>query len=383
MVTSSDKIIENFSHPTIPPIVGQPTYESLTELHLKLNTNAASVHSNRGNGQFGLIYLTLKPQVYATLSTVPFVPPANPGQNPNIPLGATGPQIAEYRRAHKEAVEEFNRYMNTDKALKSQLIAAVDEPYICVKRHKYVGYANVSTKELLTHLYDSYAKITSADLRNNKTRMNQPYDPNQPIEVLFDQIEDAIDFAAAGNTPFTNEQIVNSAYNLVFDTGMFTDECKEWRKKEATNKTWAEFKRKFTEAHQDLQESQATARSTGYAGYANAVTQETEALEALAQLANATTVDCATITTLTQQVKELQDENKKLNAKLVETLEKLSQMCGTTPTAQTPKKRERFYCWSCGSRSNHKGKDCKKKKEGHQDEATENNKMGSSTNRFR
>ena len=62
--------------------------------------------------------------------------------------------------------------MNTDKALKSQLIAAVDEPYIRAKRHKYVGYVNVSTKELLTHLYDSYAKITSADLRNNETRMN-------------------------------------------------------------------------------------------------------------------------------------------------------------------------------------------------------------------
>ena len=146
MATNTDTVIESFPHPTITPIVGQPNYESLAELHLKLNTNAASVHSNRGNGQYGLIYLTLKPAVYATLSAVPFVPPANPGQNPNIPLGATGPQIAEYRRAHKEALEEFNRHNATDKSLKSQLIAAVDEPYIRAKRHKYVGYANVTTK---------------------------------------------------------------------------------------------------------------------------------------------------------------------------------------------------------------------------------------------
>ena len=174
--------------------------------------------------------------------------------------------------------------------------------------------------------------------------MNQPHDANQPIEVLFDQIEDAVDFAAAGNTPFTNEQIVNAACNLVFDTGMFSDECKEWQKKETANKTWDEFKLRFAEAHQDLQESQATARSAGYSGSANAVTQDTEALDALAQLANATTADRATITTLTQQVKDLQDENKKLNEKLVETLEKIAQMCSIVPAAQAPKKRERFYC---------------------------------------
>jgi hypothetical protein len=31
--------------------------------------------------------------------------------------------------------------------------------------------------------------------------MKQPCDVNQPVEVLFKQIEDAIDFAAASQTP--------------------------------------------------------------------------------------------------------------------------------------------------------------------------------------
>ena len=82
-----------------------------------LNTNAASIHSNRGNGQLGLIFLTLSGAVYATLSSTPFVPPVNPGQNPDMTLGVTGPQIAEIRRKHKEALDEFTTYNNTDKAL--------------------------------------------------------------------------------------------------------------------------------------------------------------------------------------------------------------------------------------------------------------------------
>ena len=48
--TRAEKIIESFPHPTILPIVGQSTYESIAEVHLKLNTNAASVYSHRGNG---------------------------------------------------------------------------------------------------------------------------------------------------------------------------------------------------------------------------------------------------------------------------------------------------------------------------------------------
>ena len=48
--------------------------------------------------------------------------------------------------------------------------------------------------------------------------MNEPYDPNQPIEVLIDQIEDEIDYADAGNAAFTPRKIVNTGCNLVFDT---------------------------------------------------------------------------------------------------------------------------------------------------------------------
>ena len=247
--TSEEKILENFTHTTIEPIIGKPTYETLASVHLKLNTNAASVHLHHGNGQLGYLALTVKEAVYNTLSSMPFIPPTNPGQHPTILPGATGLQIADIRRQHDKAFEEFKTYSNTDKALKSQLIAAVDEKYIRGKRNKYVGYANVITLKLLNHLYESYAKITHNNLRENNQRMNAPYNPNKPFEVLIDQIEDAIDYAAVGNMPYTPTQIVNAAYNLLFDTGVFADECKEWRKRLAAEQTWENLKTAFIQAH--------------------------------------------------------------------------------------------------------------------------------------
>jgi hypothetical protein len=252
MSVTLDKVVEFFPHPTVQPIVGQPTYEAIAELELKLNTNAASVHSNRGDGKLGLLYLTVKPEVYNTQSTIRFIPPTNPGSEPYIPPGATGPAMTEIRRKHKEETSEFNQYLQTDRALKSILIAAVEEAYIRSLRDKYIGYANVTTLDILSHLYQTYARITQGELEENDTKMKQQWDPNQPFEILVDQIEDGVAFAAAGNMPYTTPQIVNTAYNILFRTGMFNDECKVWRKKKDHERTWIEFKKEFTVAHMDL-----------------------------------------------------------------------------------------------------------------------------------
>ena len=44
------KIVDGFPFPTIDPIIGTPDYESIADIHLKLNSNAASVQSNLGCG---------------------------------------------------------------------------------------------------------------------------------------------------------------------------------------------------------------------------------------------------------------------------------------------------------------------------------------------
>ena len=89
MPSSIENIFDGFLFPMINPIVGTPDYKSIAEIHLKLNSNAASVQSNLGCGMLGLLFLTISTDVYATLSDVAFVPPVNPVPEPNIPAGAT------------------------------------------------------------------------------------------------------------------------------------------------------------------------------------------------------------------------------------------------------------------------------------------------------
>ena len=191
-MASTDKIIEGFPHPSIPPIVGQPCFDSLQGLKLLLSTNAASIISHLGNDVLGLLWLCVSDAVYNTLSLIPFVPSINLCPTPVIPQGSTQSQINAIIDTHKREAKLFHEFNNTDQALKQQLLCAVNEMFTRALKNRYIGYANIITKALLTHLFTTYGKISGNDLRLNNVKMNTTYDVNLPIEVLFDQVEDGM-----------------------------------------------------------------------------------------------------------------------------------------------------------------------------------------------
>ena len=97
----------------------------------------------------------------------------------------------------------FKEYDDTDKAIKVLLMSAIDETYICVLQDRYVGYANVTTLEMLTHLYTKYARITPNKFQENNKKMKAPWKPNQLFETLVDQVTDGIEYMYAGNNEYS------------------------------------------------------------------------------------------------------------------------------------------------------------------------------------
>ena len=69
-----------------------------------------------------------------------------------------------------------------------------------------------------------------ADPLENNDITKAQFDVNLPIEGLFCQIQDAIDFVNAGGAPYTPLQIVNAAYQLVFQSGIFAKDCPIWKR---------------------------------------------------------------------------------------------------------------------------------------------------------
>ena len=380
MPSAIESITEGFPFPSVTPIIGQPNYESIAALHLQLNANAASIPSNGGNGQLGLLYLTVSPVVYATLSPVVFVPPVNPGITPIFPAGATGPQIANIRHVFKESHGMFSAYVLADKALKTLLLGAVDDMFVRSLQTKHIAYLNVTTRGILDHLYAQYARISPADIKENDVRFNTPYDSNLPIETLFDQIENGIDYAAAGLCPYTTEQVVTTAYQLIYATGLFIDDCKVWKRQQPAYKTWVQFKLDFAIAHREFRENNTTtASAAGYPTANNAMLQQ-ETVDAIACLATATASDREAVAKLTATnsllTREITTANAKLVTALLENTSLLKQLAGASRSSGT--QEAKHYCWSCGFRQTHWSRLCTKKKDGHKDSAKAADTMGGS-----
>ena len=122
VTTTIDNIFEGFPYPIITKIEWQPTHKTVEELDSQLNANGASVQSDLGGGRHDYLVLTMLPAILNTLSTAPFGITNNPVHQTVIDTGSTAPQIASIRLDHKNALERFVKYDNTDKALKQQLV---------------------------------------------------------------------------------------------------------------------------------------------------------------------------------------------------------------------------------------------------------------------
>ena len=161
-----------------------------------------------------------------TLLTTRVIPPPDPGATPIIPAGATGPKAASIPYAHNATTLAFNTFNNVYRALRWQLLGAVNDIFLWVKHKPHCGYSGSSTLDLLTDLYNTYAVILNADWLANDKRFRKAYSPTVPIEVVWRQIDDVFVYADAGSTPYSINQVVDNAYQLVFNTSIFAADCR-------------------------------------------------------------------------------------------------------------------------------------------------------------
>jgi hypothetical protein len=187
-----------------------------------------------------------------------------------------------------------------------------------------VGFANISARDMLDNLFGTYGNITAVDLEINFEHMRRAWDPQQPVESLFKQIQDCAEYSEAGGVLIGNPHKINVGYAKIFATGHFMSACRRWNEKPLADKTWAHFKAHFSAAHRQHKQMQMQGESAATAGYhsANAAVGQTEdqtaesTIGALANLATETAADRGVVETLTEAnarlVKQLEDNLNEL-----------------------------------------------------------------------
>jgi hypothetical protein len=258
-----DSIMAGF--PSQPDkIVGEPTYKTIRELQDRLEENATSIECGLGGGANGYLGVLLSAAEYATiLGTAPFIAPANPGHTAP-PVAGAAAAIANQSRVYEEAYRQYQEYANVVKALRKQLVAAVDDAYIIALKHDRSMYNAVPLDQMLAHLYSEYGEISHEDFKHNESKFNEPWDRAEPIELIVSRWNKCIKLAAAAGKPYTNEQIMEKTYTIVYDCGLYYEELKDWKKKTPAQKTYQLFQSHVKAAQKEYRLQQRTSKRSGY-----------------------------------------------------------------------------------------------------------------------
>lgn len=240
----------HFEFKELTPIRGEPTYETLEQILKQLKANASKVHSNLGGGAHGHLGSVISPTTYALIAPgTPFDRPIFPGTQAIIPPGTNQTNTRILRDQFQEDLRVYHEVLNVEKALKQQLVTALDPMYLEAVRDRTSNTLTITVYEVMQHLFDNYGDVTPEVFQARETIVkSSTYDPLTPIDTLFKEIEDLVDLSGRAHVPMTPAQAVSIGYIILWKTGVLKDSLKIWNQLPAPDKTWIRFKTEFRNA---------------------------------------------------------------------------------------------------------------------------------------
>ena len=346
-MTSTSKF--NFPFEVLTPIVGKPTNTSLSLLQRQLFTNARAVTSHRGGGRHGHLAILLSEADYVARTGVAFEIPVHPGPAPNPPVGATAAQIAEALRAYNEAIAgDDEKYTRLSAALTSQILLAVNPTFLRALEDPDFGFGDVTPLTMLTHLHIKYGTMTPEELEINRGALSGPWNFDDPIEDLWDKIENIKRIATLGQAPLTDVTIITLTLAMIEKTGLLASTTEKFRLRPVAEWTLDTFYAEFELGNKE----RARKLTAGTAGFHGAH--------------NATVVPHPLATPVTPAAGTI---SRAASAALVTPAGGASNPVANSVNLEGG---TMYYCWTHGlsTNRNHTSATCLNKAEGHKDDAT-------------
>jgi hypothetical protein len=117
----------------------------------------------------------------------------------------------------------YHEYLGVEQALKRQIVAAVEPRWLQALHNHISNSITMPVIEINNYLYRMYGKISTQMLTDKESSVKtMVWDVLQPIDDVFDTIQQLIDLAATAMVPYTPPQIVNIAYNIINNTRKFS-----------------------------------------------------------------------------------------------------------------------------------------------------------------
>jgi hypothetical protein len=212
-----EDVMATFPHPVLPTVQGEPDYQTIHATRRLLQENSRAINTHLGGGTLGHLGLIILDAYYAMIAPATsdeptlWITPQAPGRAPAATDGSAA-QIRAARHNLEEDIQTYRTCTSVQEALKKQIISVFEPMYLDILDDNMVGCANISARDMLDHLFETYGNITAVDLEINFEHMRRAWDPQQPVETLFKQIQDCADYSEAGDLLIGHPQQINIGY---------------------------------------------------------------------------------------------------------------------------------------------------------------------------
>jgi hypothetical protein len=177
-----EDVMASFPHPVLPTVQGELDYQTIHATRKFLQANSRAINTHLGGGTLGHLGLIISDASYAMIAPTTdarptiWTTPQAPGRAP-ANMDGTAAQISAARHIWEEDVQTYQPCTSVQQALKKQIISVFEPMYLAILNEDMVGYANISARDMLDHLFETYGNITAVDLEINFEHMRRDLDP--------------------------------------------------------------------------------------------------------------------------------------------------------------------------------------------------------------
>ena len=167
--------------------------------------------------------------------------------------------------------------------------------------------ATMSIRDIFDQLASTYGKPTPDAMRQNNINFLAAYNPQDPPEILFKRCTDIQEIATLAKNPYTTQQLLINAIDLLARCGLYQRDLEDWERKPIADQTWINLRPFIQEAYQRRLTSGTITSAQGgfaqnnrFAGLATDVDSDDDTAETIAgtinsHMANLTAQTAATI----------------------------------------------------------------------------------------
>jgi hypothetical protein len=174
--------VEDFMARKLPTVQGEPDNQTIHATRKSLQANSRAIDTHLGGGTLGHLGLIISNASYAIIAPKTDVGPTfwittqGPGRAPSN-MDGTAAQISAARQFWEEDVQTYWTCTSVQHALKKQISSVFESMYLDILYENTVGYANISARDMLYHLFETYGNITAVDLEINFEHIRRAWDP--------------------------------------------------------------------------------------------------------------------------------------------------------------------------------------------------------------